>query len=92
MKSGAGVPVPLKLPVCGVPAALSLMLKVPEREPVAVGVNVTLMLQLVPAANATPQLLLCAKSPLAVMLLIVSGPVPVLLSVAVCGAPAAPTN
>jgi hypothetical protein len=39
--------------------------KVPDRVPVVVGVNVTLIVQLLPAGNEAPQLLLSAKSPLA---------------------------
>lgn len=50
---------------CGLPAALSVMVTAPVRVPVAVGVNVTLMVQLpLLAATELPQLLLCAKSPL----------------------------
>jgi hypothetical protein len=49
-------PVPLRLTVCGLPAALSVMLSVPFWTPVAVGVNVTLMVQLAPAATELPQL------------------------------------
>src|SRR6266571_268662 len=58
------VPVPLKLAVCGLPAALSATLRVPLRAPVAVGVNVTLMAQLALAARVEGlkgQLLVWAK-------------------------------
>ena len=57
------VPVPARLTCCGLPPALSVMFKVAERLPLAVGVKVTLNVQLAPAPNATPQLLVCAKSP-----------------------------
>src|SRR6266852_1451084 len=52
------VPVPVRLTVCGLPLASSLMVMLPVRVPVAVGVKVTLMLQLAPAATALPQVLL----------------------------------
>ena len=51
------VPVPLRLAVCGLPAALSVTLSVPLRVPVAVGVKVTLMMQLLPAATDVLQVL-----------------------------------
>jgi len=41
-------PVPARATDCGLPAALSLIDKAPPREPDAVGVNVTLTLQLWP--------------------------------------------
>ena len=86
----AAVPLPLKGTVCGLPAALSLMLSKAFRLPVAVGVKVTLMVQLPPAATEVPQLLLCAKSPallpVSEMPLIVNAALPVLLSVTACPA------
>jgi hypothetical protein len=85
------VPVPLRLAVCGLPAASSLTLSVPLRVPVAVGLKVTVIGQLAPAASVLGQVLVWAKSPLAVIDVIVSGPVPVLLSVTVCGALVVPT-
>src|SRR5438094_9449312 len=63
------VPAPLKLAVCGLPAALSATLRVPLRAPAAVGVNVTLMVQLVLAARVEGlkgQVLVWPKSPLLV--------------------------
>jgi hypothetical protein len=92
-KSG-GVVVPVSGTVCGLPAALSMMVKVPMRVPAAVGVNVTLIVQLAPAASGVAggvigqgvALGLAAKSPDAAMEMIVRGPVPVLVSVTVCAA------
>jgi hypothetical protein len=49
-------PVPVRLTDCGLPAALSVIVRAALRVPVAVGVNVTLMLQLAPAATLVPQL------------------------------------
>ncbi len=57
------VPVPLRLTVCGLVVALSVMLKVAERLPGAVGVNVTLIVQVALAATELPQVLVSAKSP-----------------------------
>jgi hypothetical protein len=52
----AATPVPLKVSVCGLPAALSATLRAPVRVPLAVGVKGTLMVQLFPAARLVPQL------------------------------------
>jgi hypothetical protein len=49
------VPVPLRGTFCGLPAALSVTLRAAERVPLAVGLKVTLILQLVPAAKELPQ-------------------------------------
>jgi len=59
------VPVPVSETLCGLFEALSVMVSVPVREPLAVGVKVTLTVQLELAATLAPQLLVCAKSPLA---------------------------
>lgn len=48
-------PVPERATVCGLPTALSLMVKVPVRAPSAVGVKVTMILQFLPAASVLPQ-------------------------------------
>jgi len=53
-------PVPVRLTICGLPAALSEMLTNAVRVPVAVGVNVTLIVQLPPAASELPQVLISA--------------------------------
>ena len=49
------VPVPVKPTDCGLPEALSVMLTEALRVPVAVGLNVTLIEQLAPAATLVPQ-------------------------------------
>ena len=54
---------PDKLTVCGLPAALSLTLTAAVRAPFAVGLNLTLMVQLAPAFSELPQVLVCKKSP-----------------------------
>jgi len=56
-------PVPGRVVVCGLPVALSVTATVAVRVPEAAGVNVTLIVQLTPAATDVPQVLLSAKSP-----------------------------
>src|SRR5205823_3788443 len=92
-KSGAAVPFPLSASVCGLPPALSATDSVPVRAPEAVGVKVTLMEQLAPAAKvaglvgqAFAPVLVAAKSPEAAKELIVKAAVPVLVNVIVIGA------
>lgn len=77
------VPVPVRLMVCGLLLALSVMVTVPVRVPVAVGWKVTLMVQLPPAVTEPPQLLVWAKSPLIATLVIVRAVVPLLVRVEV---------
>src|SRR5262249_56388942 len=81
-------PVPLKLTACGLPLPLSVMLTLATRLPVAVGLNVTLIVQLALSASVaglTGQLLVWAKSPeldpAMPILLIVIPPVPFLVKV-----------
>jgi hypothetical protein len=61
------------------------MARVAERLPLALGLNVTLMVQLELAASELPQLLVCAKSvalvPKMAMLLIVNAALPELVRV-----------
>jgi len=83
-------PVPVSATLCGLPAALSVMLTLPVRFPVAVGLKVMLIAQFAPPASVvglTGHVLVCAKSPLlvppAAMLVIVSAAVPVLVTVIV---------
>ena len=49
------LPVPVQLVVCGLPLPLSVMLSVAVRCPVAEGVNVTPIVQVLPAASELPQ-------------------------------------
>ena len=56
----ATAPVPVTLTVWGLPGALSVIVTIPVRVPVAVGMKVTLILQLALAAKELPQALLCA--------------------------------
>ena len=79
-------PVPVRATVCGLPVALSVTVMVPGWLPVAVGVKVTVMVQLAPAATEVPQVLVWAYGALAAMLVMLSAPVPPLVSVTVCAA------
>ena len=73
--------------------ALSVMVTLPVRVPVAVGLKLTLVVQLVPAASEVPQVPspAKAKSPLIVSPLIVMVVVPELASVENCAALVVPT-
>ena len=65
------------------PLLLSVMVSVPVREPVVVGLKATLMVQKLPAAALPAQVFVWEKSPLAVMLEIASEALPVLISLTV---------
>lgn len=68
------VPVPLSGSTCGVPAALSATVNVPEIAPVVLGVNVRLMVQVLLAATVPAQVVAdTAKSPLVEIVPIVRG-------------------
>ena len=84
-------PVPVSDTFCGLLEAESVRVSVPVRVPAPVGVKVTLMVQLTPAAKLLPQLLVCEKSPLAVMELNVTAPAVSLVAVTVCAALLVPT-
>lgn len=77
------VPVPVKLTVCGLPLALSVMVMEPVCVPVAVGVNVTLITQGVLGARELGHVL-AAKFPLVTMLEMERVAVPVFVSVTFC--------
>jgi hypothetical protein len=90
--------VPVRLTVCGLPAALSAMLTEAVRLPSAAGVNVTLNVQLPPfAATELPQVLVVSgeKSPLLApvteMLVMDRVTLPLFVRVTVCDALAVPT-
>jgi hypothetical protein len=83
---GAATPVPVNETICGLPLALSVTEMEPVRDPAAVGVKVTEIVQVPAAATEVPQVFAWLKSPLGAMLLIVKGAVPVLVSVTVWAA------
>jgi hypothetical protein len=78
LKSG---PLPARLMLWGLFGALSLTVSCPVLVPSAVGVKVTLIMQLDPTTNPVPQLLVWLKSPLTAILETVSGRFPELVSV-----------
>src|SRR5205807_1141352 len=84
------VPFPLSVMICGLPPASSASDSVPVRAPEAVGVKVTLMVQVPPAAKvaglvgqALAPVLVAATSPARPNALIVKAAVPVFVSVTV---------
>jgi hypothetical protein len=84
--------------LCGLPAALSLILTLALRAPAAEGVKSTRIVQLAPAASvleASGHVVVSAKSaafvPVTLILLIVSAAVPELVSVTVWAALVVPT-
>jgi hypothetical protein len=81
LTTGVGRPVPVRLMVCVAGLALSVMVTAPVLVPVAVGLKVTLRVQLAPAATLEPQVLVWEKSPFALMLVMVRPAFPVFLSV-----------
>jgi hypothetical protein len=74
-------PVPDSETEGAVPVASLFSVSVPLRVPRAVGEKETLTVQLPLAASETPQLLVCAKSPITLKLEIDNGALPVLVSV-----------
>ena len=78
------VPVPVRATACGLFAALSVMVTDPARLPEALGVKVTLIVQLVLPATDCPQLFVWAKSPVMAMLVMLSGATEVFGIVMVC--------
>jgi hypothetical protein len=88
-------PTPERPTVCGLPPALSVMVTDAVRLPLAVGVNITLIVQLPPAASELPHVFVCAKSPafapVIAMLDRLKPALPVLPRVTVWGALVEPT-
>jgi hypothetical protein len=70
------VPVPVRLTVCGLPAALSVIDNVPVRVALSVGLKVTLMVQRASAARLEPQVFVWLKPPLVAILVILSAILP----------------
>lgn len=85
-------PVPVSGTECGLPVALSTIVIAPERAPAAVGLKVTEMVQVPFAAmgEAVTQVVVSAKSPLAVTEVTVKAALPVFVSVTVCAGEVAP--
>ena len=85
--AAAATPLPVREIACGLPVALLVMVIEPVLLATVVGVNVTLIVQLNPEPRLAPQLLLCANSPLAAILLMVSAALSELVSVIGLAAP-----
>ena len=86
-------PVPLSATVCGESGAVSLMASEPVSTPPSVGVNVTVDLQVLPAASVEPQLVAdMAKFPVAVIELMLTVAVLEFLNVTVLAALVVPTD
>ena len=85
-RAPAVTPVPLSVTLCGLPVALSAIESVPVREPVVVGLNVTLTVQFAPAAKLVPQLFVCEKSPVVETEVMLRLPEPLFVTVTVCAA------
>jgi hypothetical protein len=85
-------PVPDRLALCGLPAALSVTVMVPVRVPVAAGANVTWIEQFAPGARVVPQVVVFEKSPVTLMPLMESVAPPVLVRVIVCAVLRVPTS
>ena len=80
-ESGEPVPTPLRLTVCGDPAALDGIVSTPLSVPAAAGLNVTLIVQLLPCVTAALQLFVCEKLPLALIVPIFRIALPLLVTV-----------
>ena len=83
---GTDTPLPLKLTECGLPAASLVIVTAPVKLPEVVGLNVTLMVQLIADVSVVPQFPVTAKSPLATMPVILRRVPLVLVSITVCAA------
>jgi hypothetical protein len=96
MLATGAIPVPLNVTLCVVTVELSVTVRVADRDPRAIGLKVTDIVQLPPAATLAPQVLVCTKSaalvPARAIELIVRGARPLLDSVTVCAMLAVFTN
>jgi hypothetical protein len=95
--TAGAVPVPIKLTTCGLPLALSVSVRLPERAPAAVGVNATSITQLLLAASGAlivqvVPLAATEKSPVATTLVKLRDAVPLLVTVTGIGALVVPTG
>src|ERR1039458_1388968 len=87
-------PVPVRLTVCGLPTALSVIVTLAGRLPLAAFVKVTWMVQLAPPASEFPHVFVWAKSPLLLpviaILVRLTAVLPVLANVTALGVVVAP--
>jgi hypothetical protein len=95
--TAGAAPVPIKLTICGLPLALSVSVRLPERVPAAVGVNATSITQLLLVASGAlivqvVPLAATEKSPVATILAKLRDTVPLLVTVTGLGALVVPTG
>ena len=95
--TAGAVPVPIKLTTCGLPLALSVSVRLPERAPAAVGVNARSITQLLLVATGAlivqvVPLAATEKSPVATILVKLRDAVPLLVTVTGVGALVVPTG
>jgi hypothetical protein len=86
--TAGAAPVPLRLTVCVLPSApslLSVRVNTPDRAPAAVGEKVTMTVQLDAALIVLPQVFACVKSPVATTLLIARAALLLLLTMTALG-------
>jgi hypothetical protein len=89
------VPIPVSATACGLPEALSVIVTLAARLPVAVGLKVTLIEQFAPAVTLAPQVFVAEKSPLFVPVMAmvsVNVAFPVFVNVTFCAALLVPTS
>ena len=88
------MPVPESVTLCGLPLALSVIVTDALREPCAVGVKTTEIVQLALGPTGKEQVLFWPKSPVfapvIATLLMFSAPVPVFVTITICGFDAVP--
>ena len=86
--AGEPLPVPVRLTACGLVGSPSVMVRLPVIVPTAFGVNVTEIMQLLPAARLVPQVLLLTAycDVLVTTLVIASAVLPKFCRVTFCGA------
>lgn len=92
VESEKSIPVPDRLTDSEPDDELSETVSAPVREPPAVGLKETVIVQFAPAARLDPQLFNWLKSPLVEMPEIVRDTFPLFVSLTSCAAPEAPTN
>jgi hypothetical protein len=85
-------PVPLRPTDCGLPPALSNIVRVPVLVPASNGLKLTEITQLAPVLTAAPQVLVWEKLPPVAMLEIISEAFPVLIRVTGSAALVVPTD
>jgi len=85
-------PVPPRLTACGLPEPLSVMLRIPDWAPAALGRKAMETVQVPVGASDDGQLLLCKNGPDTLMPEIASVVLPVLVIVIICAALVVPTS